>query len=141
MTAGESRKPSRRDADAALLAALAGGATRADAAKAAGVSEATVYRRLGESEFRTALDARRAEIVEQATARLLDASTEAINTLRALLDDESSNVRLGAARALLDQAQRWRSAEDTELRIAELEERLDEHDRRETARLTAVPAS
>ena len=108
----------RKNADSALIAALAGGATVRDAAAAAGVGEMTVYRRLKESEFRRRLDEARAEILSGAMARLSAATTGAVETLTSLLAAESESVRLGAARSILDTALRWREQ-------ADLVERLD----------------
>jgi hypothetical protein len=108
----------RKSADAALIAALAGGATVRDAAIAAGVGEMTVYRRLKERDFRRQLDETRAEILTGAMARLSAAATDAVTTLTSLLAAESESVRLGAARSILDAVLRWREQ-------AELAERLD----------------
>jgi AcrR family transcriptional regulator len=108
----------RKSADAALIAALAGGATVRDAAAAAGVGEMTVYRRLKERDFRRQLDETRAEILTGAMARLSAAATDAVTTLTSLLAAESESVRLGAARSILDAVLRWREQ-------AELAERLD----------------
>jgi DNA-binding MurR/RpiR family transcriptional regulator len=121
---GHDRPGGRRAADAALLAALAAGATRDDAAAAAGVSPSTVYRRLGEPDFVAALDARRADMVESATARLVSTTTAAVDTLAELLDDDRPSIRLGAARAVLEHARRWIDGEDIARRIEALEARL-----------------
>ena len=108
----------RRNADAVLVAALAGGATVRDAASAAGIGEATAHRRLKESAFARRVDEARAEILAGAMARLSAGTTRAVETLTDLLAAESESVRLGAARSILDTALRWREH-------AELAERLD----------------
>lgn len=126
---------SRKNADTALVAALAGGATVEAAAKLAGVSERTVYRRLENAGFRRQVAEARAAMIERATAKLAEASTEAAATLRALLDASSPPaVRLGAARAILELGTRLREAEELEKRIAELEVTLASQSEERTRR-------
>ncbi len=60
----------RKSADALLIAALATGAARQEAAKTAGISEAIVYRRLADSAFRRRVSAARAELIDAAVGRL-----------------------------------------------------------------------
>jgi hypothetical protein len=79
----------RKNADAALIAALAAGSTVRDAARGAGVGETTVYRRLQDEAFRKRVDKVRAEMIAQAVGRLADAATDAANTLRTLLGDDT----------------------------------------------------
>ena len=114
----------RSRADAALVAALAGGSTVEDAAATASVGVATVYRRLKEADFRKWVDDARAELIAVAVARLGAASTKAVATLDGLLAADSEAVRLGAARAILDAALKWREHEDLAERVRGLEEQL-----------------
>jgi len=111
----------RRDANHALAAALAAGATKQQAAEMIGVGERTVYRRLEDVKFRHRIDLARAELVSQAVGRLTDASTAAVATLRALLEADSESVRLGACRAILDLGLKLRESEEFERRISLLE--------------------
>jgi AcrR family transcriptional regulator len=112
----------RHDADSMLAVALASGATRDAAAAAAGVSPATVYRRLRDPEFRATIDETREELIATTTARLAGVATAAVDTLVELLSaDQPAAVRLGSARTILDQTQRWRVAEEVEVRLAMLE--------------------
>ena len=107
------------------MAALAGGATVQDAARQAGVSERTVYRRLDDAEFRQAVMEARAELVARAVAMLAEAGTEAVTTLRALLEEPTPPaVRLGAARAVLELGTKLRESEELEQRLATLEDQL-----------------
>ncbi len=89
---------------AALLAALIEGETVASAAKAAGVSERTAYRRLAEPDFQRDLAERRRQIVAAVSARLAAVGDSAIDTLLVLKDDEAvtASVRLSASRCLLE---------------------------------------
>ena len=111
----------RSKADGALVAALAGGSTVEDAATAAGVGVATVYRRLREPDFKRRVDDARAELLGQAMARLSAACTSAVTTLTGLLGAESESVRLGAARSILDMATRWREQDELARRLDNIE--------------------
>ena len=115
----------RKNADAALVAALAGGATVGDAAATAGVGERTVYRRLEDAEFKRRVEEARAEILTGAMTRLSAAATSAVTTLTSLLGAESESVRLGAARSILDTALRWREQSELAERLFRLEAWLD----------------
>jgi hypothetical protein len=115
----------RKAADDVLALALAAGATVADAARQAGVSERTVYRRLDDTAFRWRVTHTRASFVSQTVGLLADAMTDAARTLRDLLTADSDAVRLGAARAILDAGVRLRESEELAERIAVLEAHLE----------------
>ena len=112
-----------------LLSELAAGSTIATTAQRAGVSPATVRRRLADPTFRALLARAQTELVERATAALTSASTEAVETLRELLRDGPPSTRLQAARAILDAAPKWRDTADIEQRLAAIEASLREADR------------
>ena len=112
----------RRNADDILVAALAAGKTKQEAARLVGVGERTVYRRLEDPRFRRRVNEARAELVSRAVGSLADASAAAVTTLRALLGANSGSVRLGACRAILDLGLKLREAEELERRIRALEE-------------------
>ena len=114
----------RRNADSALVTALAAGGTVEAAAKSAGVGVATVHRRLNEPAFRQRVAEARDEMVARAVARLSATSTLAADTLRELLKARSETVRLGAARAILELGSKLREQEDLAERVAALEARL-----------------
>ena len=116
MTGGD-----RKNADSALILAIAAGATIRDAAVSAGVSESTAHRRLDDPAFTRQVDDARAEMIARAAGQLADASTEAVATLRALLDAEAETVRLGSARAILELGTKLRESEELGRRIAALE--------------------
>jgi hypothetical protein len=118
MTAGD-----RRSADSALIAGLAAGLTIEDAAKAAHIGESTAYRRLKDEAFRQQVREVRAEVLARSVGRLSAATVAAVETLQQLLRAEGDQVKLGAARAILDQVIRLREHTDLEERIAELEAR------------------
>ncbi len=115
----------RHNADEALLLALACGATVENAARSAGVSLRTVYRRLAEPAFRTRLQGARSEMVQRATGMLTAAALEAVKTLLVLQQASvPAAVRLGAARAVLEIGAKLREVADLEARLAALEQQV-----------------
>ncbi len=120
------RHSGRRRADEALLQALAVGQTVRAAAKAAGVAEATAFRRLREPGFAERLRAAKAEFARRTLDALTAAGLKAVATLVAVNDDRTASavVRVSAARALLELGHRLREAaglQDIQARLAALE--------------------
>jgi hypothetical protein len=113
----------RKNADSALIAALAAGGTVEASAKVAGVSVATAHRRIADPGFRQRVTDARDEMVSRAVARLSATSTLAADTLRELLTARSETVRLSAARTVLELGMKLRETEDLAARIAALENR------------------
>jgi hypothetical protein len=111
----------RKNADATLLAALASGATVEAAAKQAGVSEGTVYRRLREPGFKAEIDQARADLIERAVSVLAGISSAAVVTLGQLLKSNRDSVRLGAARTVLEMTIKLRDHAELEQRLAAME--------------------
>src|SRR5437879_902831 len=121
--AGERQEAPRRakpGADGLLVAAFAAGATADEAATAAGVSRRTAQRRMAEPTFRQEVQHARAEMVGRAVGKLTDASTAAVDTLRALLGAEGESARLGAARSILELGTKLREGLELEERVAAL---------------------
>lgn len=114
----------RAGGDTRLVVELAGGATVADAATAAGMSESTAYRRLRDAEFRQLVDEARSEMLSRSVSRLTAASVDAVDTLRALLGSEMDFARLGAARAILEVGLKYREQHDLSERVSALEDQL-----------------
>jgi hypothetical protein len=112
--------------EARLVLALAAGANTTAAARKAGCSRRTVFRRLQDPSFCRAVGAARGQILSRATARLARSSTRAVNTLEKLLDDGSAAVRRMAAKSLLDSLARLTDIAEVEQRIAELETTVGE---------------
>jgi hypothetical protein len=116
----------RRKADKVLLAALGCGATIEVAAHKAGVSEATVYRRLLDPEFQKELQKFQSDMVQRSAATMTAATTEAIKTLLALQQPSNSGaVRLGSARAIIELGTKLRETAHLEQRIAALEQQQE----------------
>jgi hypothetical protein len=120
----------RKRAEEPLLSALAAGSPVEEAAKAAGLSPRTVYRRLAEPGFRGRLANARDELASEALSELAGCASEAVTTLRQLLRANNEHVQLGAARTLLDQLLRLREALALAERVAALERRLEHQQRR-----------
>lgn len=114
----------RKKADTSLLVILACGATVEQAAKQVGLSERTVYRRLAEPEFQRELAETRADMLKRTSGTLTASGSEAVRTLVTLLSTKESNVRLGAARAILEIGIKVREAADLEQRLCELERQV-----------------
>ena len=119
----KSKEPRR--GDERILTALACGVTVDNAAKACGVSDRTIYRRLKDPKFRRRLRELRSEILQRSAGMLTAASVEGTRTLLTLLRDQSPPaVRLGAARAVLEIGIKVREAADLADRVTALEEHL-----------------
>jgi hypothetical protein len=113
----------RRNTDHQLLMALACGVTVENAARQAGISPATAYRRLADAAFRRRLQALRGDMVSRTAGTLTAAATEAVRTLLELLKSPASAaVRLGAARAVLEMGMKVREVADLEERLTALEQ-------------------
>jgi hypothetical protein len=90
----DKRLPRRDDA---LVLALACGTTVEAAARQAGVSDRTVYRRLADVGFQRRVKQARSDVVRRSAGLLSAASGEAVRTLRALMKDSAPlATRLGA---------------------------------------------
>ena len=117
-------KPNHRRGNQALLMALACGATVEVAARSAGLSVATVYRRLKDPGFRKELRQVSSGMAQRIAGMLTAAGGEAAKTLLALLKETTpAAVRLGTARAVLELGMKAREVTDLEERLAALEER------------------
>jgi hypothetical protein len=124
--AGEKLTRKQEVAIAALLTAP----TIADAAYAASISEPTLWRWLQREDFQTAYRQARREAVSQAVAYLQRVAGEAVDTLRAVMQDaqKPASARVSAARAVLDLAIRGVELEDLEARMHVLELRLTDQE-------------
>lgn len=86
------------------LAALLSNPTVRDAAKAARLSEATIYRYMREKLFAERLKEARRGLVEQLTTRLQAKADASAKVLSDIAEDNSkpASVRVAAARAVID---------------------------------------
>ncbi len=113
---------SKRAADPILIAHLAAGVSPGGAAKLAGVSEATVYRRLADPVFRHRVEDARAELWKRAMSVLSKSAVEGAIVLRRLLRNDDAKIRLQAAKIVLEQVIKVRDQVDIAQRVAALEE-------------------
>jgi hypothetical protein len=115
----------RKNANEALLMALACGATVENAARTARISARTVHRRLKDSDFHQRLLALRLDMVQRAVGMLTASAMEAVKTLITLQETSvSPAVRLGAARTILEFGIKLRETAELAERIAALEARV-----------------
>jgi AcrR family transcriptional regulator len=87
-----------------LIAALLETASIREAAKASGMSEATVFRRLQDKDFQTEYRSARRQVVERSIAELQAATGQAVETLRRNLNCQNPSSEIRAATAILDNA-------------------------------------
>jgi hypothetical protein len=104
-----------------LALLLAEGKTVKDAATLTETGERTAFTWLADRRFQVFLSELRGRMLDAALGRLADAACKAVDTLVALLDEESPNVRLRAAQGILDSMGRLREHVEFERRIATLE--------------------
>jgi len=116
----------RRAADDRLVVALLAGATYAQAAADAGVSERTVRRRLADPDFVERLESERRDLFDKATARLLSAVPIAQSTLVRICTTDSApaTARVNASKAILQYAREYLHDSTIEARLAQVEAAL-----------------
>jgi len=115
----------RERTDELLLAAFAAGCAVEEAAKRAGTSSRTAYRRLANPSFARRLAHARDEILSAALGELVDSVSEAITTLRSLLNASDERIRLAASKATLEQVLRLRETLTLGQRLAALERAVE----------------
>jgi AcrR family transcriptional regulator len=101
--------------------AIASGTSLREAARTAGISESTAYRRLKDRAFRRRVSEIRTSFLNEAVGRLSEAANEAVSTLKALLVSGTDSVRLSAAKTILELGPRLREQAELEERITALE--------------------
>lgn len=112
----------RANVDSLLIVGLAAGRPLVDVAAEAGISTRTVQRRMAKPEFQRKVSDLRGQMMQDLSGRLSQISGIAMERLQSLLEADSENVRLGAARSILDQTLRVREAVDFEGRLKEVED-------------------
>ncbi|WP_146402666.1 hypothetical protein [Pseudobythopirellula maris] len=119
-------KSKRKGEDSAVLA-LAGGADVRHAAATAGIGERTLHRWLKtDPAFRQRVDEARDELFRSTFGALVASGAKAVEKLTKLLNAESEQVQLGAARAILEHMSKGREQVELTERVAELERRITE---------------
>lgn len=122
MVTGMTASDRSTTAETVLVAALAAGATQAEAAAAAGISERTVRRRLEHQDLARRVAEERSRLVTHTAARLTGLAGTAVDALGELLaDDVPPAVRLRASLGVLEAARVWRESSELEERITAIE--------------------
>ena len=119
---GHGEKLSRKQE--ALISALLQAPTLADAAHTAGVGQVTAWRWLKKDEgFQTAYREARRAVVQHAVTQIQQATGEAVETLRAIMQAQTApaSAKVQAARVILEMAFKGIEMDDLEARIAALE--------------------
>ena len=100
-----------------------------EAARQSGVAEVTLYRWLKLEAFQTAYREARRLCVHQALGKVQQASGDAVETLRTLMQDPTTptSARVSAAKAILDTAIKAVEVEDLEQRLLALEVEIRGH--------------
>jgi transposase len=119
---GHGEKLSRK-AEAAIVALLAH-PTIPEAAKAAGVSETTLWRWLQREDFQKRYRDAQDKVFDGALGSLQGAMTEAVDCLRRNLDCGTPSAEVQAAKAILDFTLKARELLDITARVKELESKL-----------------
>lgn len=116
----------QKSADRTLLQALACGATVENAARKAGMSERTAYRRLDDPVFLNQLEQLRAEMVLRTAGMLTGAGMGAVKVLVELQNDaaQPAAVRRRSARDVLEMGLKFREIAQLEQRLAAIEAQL-----------------
>lgn len=107
------------------LAALITNPTIRDAAAAAGIDESTLRRYMKDGSFKIAYNRALSELLQDATRQAHNALCAALEVLKGicLSTEENAQVRVSAARSLLDYALKLREATTVEERLSALEEK------------------
>ncbi len=111
---------SKKAADAALVAHLAAGVSPAGAAKLAGVSEATAYRRLANPDFRQRVEKARSDFWDRALGVMSKGAAESAIVLRRLLRSDDGRLKLQAAKILLETGMKVREVVELARQVEEL---------------------
>jgi hypothetical protein len=127
------------------IAALLNSKSIEEAAQTVGVHERTLKHWLTKPAFRKAYRTARRQLVEVALSRLQSVLGKAVATLEDLLDASHPGVRLGAAKAILEQCNKAVELDDLAEQLDQLKRQIGaaHHDRVSpgTATGTQTPAS
>jgi hypothetical protein len=114
----------RKSRDAIIVMLMAAGRTIESTATAAGVSPATICRRLRKPEFQDRIQVARARFAADAGARLGSMMGKASDVLARLLDSQNEKIKLAAAREVLTLGVKLRREGEWEERMEAIERQL-----------------
>lgn len=109
------------------LSVLATTTNYSEAARIIGCGHQQIYEWLKDQEFKEALDKLRSKLVEDAISKMKAHTTKAVDTLALLMDDESAQIRRGAANDILTHVGRFMELKEIEVRLNELERRISKN--------------
>ena len=113
-------------ADELLAVALARGATFEEAAREAGLSERTAFRRNSDPKFRELVASIRRQVLDVAVGKLLGLAGQAVGGMAELMGEQyPAATRLAACRAVLEFSAKLREQVEFEGRLADVEDRLN----------------
>ena len=115
----------RKRAMAAAAAMLAAGESVRATAAAVKVGERTIHRWNRDPKFKRRVDRLRRQMIGAAAGKLADGLGAASDTLKALLADPDSGVKLKAAVKVMEMALKLREFAELERRVKELEKAAD----------------
>jgi len=126
MSAGEKKDQKQERAISALLNAP----SLREAAKEAGISEATLHRWLKEDDFQTSYRAAKKELVNHAICRLQRAAGKAVDALKEIIEDKKNpaSSRVSAAKTILETSIKAFEIEELEKRISAIEKLVQERE-------------
>ncbi|MEH7440477.1 hypothetical protein V7182_23805 [Neobacillus drentensis] len=98
------------------------------AAEKAGVGETTLYRWMKEETFDKAFKEARKSALSQTISRLQQTTTDAVNTLKSVMENEEApaSSRVTAAKTVLEMAFKAYELEDLASKVEEMEQYLQE---------------
>jgi len=111
--------------DSILATALSSGASTAEAAEKAGVSQRTAQRRIADPEFQQQVAQLRTKLMARALDKMAENMTRAADAIARLIDAENPAISLRAARSMLTLSLRLHDALDLQNRIRAIEEELE----------------
>ena len=123
----ENRSKIHKKMEVAVISLLTQ-ATTAEAAKAAGISEVTLWRWQKEERFQQAFKAAKRQALETALFKLQSATNEAVDVLQHIMLDKTSKAsdRVSAAKAILSMSFHAVHMEELESTIIELTKKVEE---------------
>ncbi len=107
--------------DRKIIAALISSPTIEDAAKVAKVNPRTIYRKLKEPEFKSALDTAQNQVLSSTVRHMTFLFSKATKKLEQLMEAKSERVQLQALRLLLQSTPALRRDVEFDVRLQTLE--------------------
>jgi uncharacterized membrane protein YqiK len=111
--------------DSILATAISAGASTAEAAEKAGLSQRTAQRRIADPEFQQQVAQLRSKLMARALDKMAENMTRAADAIARLIDADNPAISLRASRSMLTLSLRLHDALDLDQRITALKEELE----------------